>query len=155
MNYKFWSRTVGRGLVVAGMTLGFLATAASVASAQPGSNWYVAPGGSDANNNCTVSADPCATVDHALAEQAAVNLVGTIHLAAGIYSQQVTVLPANSNVTIKGAGASSTTIQPPSSGLASDTDTDTSLPQFYVVDVEPGTTGLDLQKFTVNGLNAN
>ena len=153
MNLRLMRRTVGRGLVVAGVTLGLVTTAATVASAQPVNNWYVAVGGSDANNNCTNSATPCATIDRALGQQAAANVTGTIHVAAGIYTQQVTAGPGNSNVTIKGAGASSTVIEPPSSGLASDTDTDSSSPQFFVVDVQPGTSGLTIQKLAVNGVN--
>jgi hypothetical protein len=154
MNLRSMRRTAVRGLVVAGMTLGVVTTAASVATAQPGNNWYVSTSGTDTGNNCTSSAAPCATIDRALVEQAAANVTGVIHVAAGTYAQQVTAGPGNSNVTIKGAGPSATIIEPPSSGLASDTDTDTSYPQFYVVDVQPGTSGIVIQKLSVNGLNA-
>ena len=98
---------------------------------------------------------PCQTITWALQKQAAEDVTGTIHVAAGTYVEQVTATPANSNVTIKGASEATTIIEPPSSGLSSDTDTDSSQPQFYVMDVQPGTTGFNIEKLTVNGLNAS
>ena len=80
-----------------------------------------------------------------MAEQAASNTTGTINVKAGTYTEQVNITSVNDGVKIKGAGAT-TIIQPPASDLASDTDTDSSQPQFYVVDVAPGTTGVTLAK---------
>ena len=146
-------RALTRALVVAAMTAGLLGAVASSASAQISNNWYVSPSGTDVNNDCTGVNTPCQTIGHTLVEQGADNVSGTIHLAAGTYTEQITASTANDGVTIKGAGASDTIIQPPSSGLLSDTDTDSSNPQFYVVDVGPGTTGFNLERLTVNGLN--
>lgn len=143
-----------RILLVAAMSLGVVATFASAASAST-NNWYVSTTGSNANNNCSASNHPCATLQHALVEQAASATTGTINVAAGTYVGQAVVCTGNDNVVIKGASESSTTLEPPAAGLASDSDTDTSNPQFYVIDVCPGTTGILIEKLTVNGLNAN
>jgi hypothetical protein len=155
MNFRFLRRASGRAVVVGAMTFGFIGTAASVASASGGNNFYVATTGTNAGNNCSASTNPCQTISYALQKQAAENVSGTIHVAAGTYVEQVTATTGNDNVTIKGAGEGNTIIEPPSSGLASDTDTDSSQPQFYVVDVQPGTTGFNIDKLTVNGLNAS
>lgn len=154
MNFRFLRRTSVRAVVVAAMTFGFIGTAASVASASGGNNFYVANTGNNTGNNCSNSANPCQTISWALQKQAAEDVTGTIHVAAGTYVEQVTATPANSNVTIKGAGEGNTIVEPPISGLLSDTDTDSSQPQYYVVDVQPGTTGFNIEKLTVNGLNA-
>jgi hypothetical protein len=137
------------------MTFGVLGTAATVASASGGNNFYVATNGTNTGNNCSNSANPCLTISYALQKQAAENVSGTIHVAAGTYVEQITATTANNNVTILGATEATTIIEPPASGLLSDTDTDGSQPQYYVVDVQPGTTGFNLKKLTVNGLNAS
>ena len=153
MNLRLLRRASGRALVVAAMAGGLLGGVATAASATPTNTWYVAVGGTDSGNNCSVKTNPCATIDYALSEQAGEAVTGTIKVAAGTYTQQVTVEPANSGVTIKGKGAT-TIIEPPSTGLVSDSDTDTSYPQYYVVEVAPGVTGVSLKDFAINGLNA-
>ncbi len=155
MNVRFLRRASGRAVVVAAMTFGFIGTAATVASASGGNNFYVSTTGTNTGNNCSSSSHPCQTISWALQKQAAENVSGTIHVAAGTYVEQITATSANDDVTIKGAGETSTIIEPPASGLLSDTDTDGSQPQYYVVDVQPGTTGFNLEKLTVNGLNAS
>ena len=155
MNFRFLRRASGRTVVVAAMTFGFIGTAATVASASGPNNFYVATSGTNTGNNCSLSTNPCQTITWALQKQAAENVPGTIHVATGTYVEQITATTANDNVTIKGAGEGNTIIEPPSSGLASDSDTDSSQPQFYVVDVQPGTSGFNIQKLTVNGLNAS
>ena len=155
MNVRFLRRASCRAVVVAAMTFGFIGTAATVASASGGNNFYVATTGSNTGNNCSSATAPCQTITWALQKQAAEDVTGTIHVAAGTYVEQVTATPANSNVTIKGASEATTIIEPPASGLSSDTDTDSSQPQFYVMDVQPGTTGFNIEKLTVNGLNAS
>ena len=154
MSFRLLRRTSGRAIVVAAMTLGFIGTVATVASAAP-NNFYVAPTGNNTNNDCANSASPCATISWALTKQADSGVPGTIFVAAGTYVEQVSITPANSGVTIKGKGEASTIIEPPSTGLVSDTDTDSSQPQFYVVDVAPGTTGVTIEKLGINGLNAS
>jgi hypothetical protein len=144
-------------LAVVSMTAGFLAITGPGASAAPTpttNNWYVATTGNNVGNACSNKHAPCQTINAALAQQVASGNSGTIHVAAGTYNEQLTLTPANDNVKIKGAGAS-TVIQPPSSGLLSDTDTDSAQQQFYVIDVAPGTTGLTLNRLTVSGLSAN
>ncbi len=134
------------------MVTGFMAITAPGASAVGTNKWYVATTGNNTGNACAVKADPCATISYALQEQAASNTGGTIHVAAGTYIEQLSVTSVNDNVTIKGAGAT-TVIEPPSTGLLSDTDTDSAQPQYYVIDVAPGTTGFKLKGLSVNGTN--
>jgi hypothetical protein len=142
-------------LAVLSMVAGFLAITAPAASASsPPAKWYVATTGTDTSNACTVKTFPCQTITHALAEQAASLVGGVIKVAAGTYTEQLSLTPANDNVKIAGAGPT-TVIQPPASGLLSDTDTDSSQPQYYVIDVAPGTTRLVLSGLTVSGANAS
>ncbi len=155
MNVRLLRRASGRAIVVTAMTFGFIGAAATVASASSPNNFYVSTTGHNTDNNCSASSEPCLTISYALSQQAAEHVSGTIHVATGVYVEQITATTSNDNVTIKGAGEGNTVIEPPSSGLLSDTDTDGTQPQYYVVDVQPGTTGFGLQKLTVNGLNAS
>ena len=89
---------------------------------------------------------------YALTEQAASHVGGTITVKAGTYTQQLNITSANDGVTIKGVGP--TTVHPASRFRAdSDTDTDSSQPQYTVVDVAPGVTGFNLKSLSVNGTN--
>jgi Periplasmic copper-binding protein (NosD) len=139
-------------LAVVSMVAGFLAITAPAASAVT-NKWYVATTGTNLGNSCASATHPCKTITYALAEQAAADVGGTINVAAGTYQEQVSITPANDNVKIKGAGTT-TVIEAPTSGLLSDTDTDSSQPQYYVIDVAPGATA-SLTKLSVNGLPAS
>jgi hypothetical protein len=139
-------------LAIVSMAAGFLAITAPAASASGANKWFVATTGTNVNNACANRTNPCQTIGFALTQQAASHAGGTISVAAGTYTEQVSLTTANDGVKIKGAGAT-TVIQPPSSGLLSDTDTDSSQPQYYVVDVAPGTTGVTLTGLSVSGLN--
>ena len=69
-------------------------------------SFYVSQTGTDAANNCTASAAPCATITHAVNEAMSYNAGGaiqTIHLSAGTW---------NENVFVTG--------QPPGAGTAND-----------------------------------
>lgn len=68
---------------------------------------YVAPAGSDVDNDCTSIGTPCETIQHAV-DQACPD--ETVHVAAGTYPEQVTV---EKGLTLLGAGAGSTTILAP------------------------------------------
>jgi len=140
-------------LAVASMVGGFLAITAPAASASGPNNWYVATTGTNTANACQTQASPCQTISYALLQQAATLTGGTIHVAAGTYTEQLSILPVNDSVKIVGAG-STTVVQPPASSLLSDTDTDGTNPQYYVIDVAPTTTGVKLQDLSVNGTNA-
>jgi len=138
-------------LGVLSLVAGFAALSAPASAVTP-NKWFVATTGNNTGNACTTRSAPCKTIAYALAEQAASAVGGTIQVAAGTYTEQVSLTTANDNVKIKGAGAT-TVIQPPASGLLSDTDTDSSQPQYYVVDVAPGTVGVSLAGLTVSGTN--
>jgi hypothetical protein len=139
-------------LGVVSMVAGFAAIAGSTPAGASTNKWFVATTGTDAGNACTTKSAPCKTIGRALMEQAASDTGGTISVKAGTYTGQLSITSANDNVTIKGVGAT-TVIQPQASGLASDTDTDGSQPQYYVVDVAPGVTGFNLKALSVNGTN--
>jgi hypothetical protein len=141
-------------LAVVSMVAGFLAVTAPAASAAGGTaKWFVAASGTDTSNACTVKSFPCKTIGHALAEQAASGVGGIIKVGAGTYTEQLSLTPANDSVKIKGAAGGATVIQPPSTGLLSDTNTDNATPQYYVIDVAPGTSSLVLSGLTVSGAN--
>jgi hypothetical protein len=142
------------------MTLGVVGAATTVAHAASPltNNWYVAPAptGNDTGNACANSGTPCATIAHAIYEQGLTGLAGTIHLAQGLYTEAVTVGNLQDGVTIAGAGATKSTIEPSATEIANETpagDTDSSNPQFYVVGVSPGTTGFKIKNLTVSGID--
>jgi hypothetical protein len=158
MNLRSIRRASGRALLVGGMTLGVVGAAATVASATTpqSNNWYVSPSGNDTGNTCTNSATPCATIAHALNQQGLSGFAGTIHLAAGTYSEAVQATNTADAVTIEGAGTTSSIIEPSAADITNQTalgDTDSSTPQFYAVAVDPGTTGFGLKDLTVSGLD--
>jgi parallel beta-helix repeat protein len=81
------------------------------------------------------------------------NPSSVINVAAGTYPEQVTISGSGlDGLTIKGHGAASTIIEP-SSLPASDTDTDSSQPQFAIIDVN-GATGVTIEDLAVNGTDA-
>lgn len=139
-------------LAVVSMVAGFLAITAPAASASGANKWFVATTGTNVDNACQTQASPCQTISYVLQEQAASLAGGTIHVAAGTYTEQLSLTALNDNVKIVGAG-STTVVQPPAAGLLSDTDTDGPYPQYYVIDVAPLATGVKLQNLSVNGTN--
>jgi hypothetical protein len=131
-----------------------LSGAASARHSSGGANnYFVAPTGIDTSNTCANHSFPCQTITHALAEQGLVGNGGTIHLARGTYTTQVTIGALNSSVTIVGASAKKTIIQPPASGLSGVTDPNSANPVHAVVEVTGGANSVNLQKLTVNGTN--
>jgi parallel beta-helix repeat protein len=104
---------------------------------------YVATSGTDTDNNCQASINPCQTINFALslAQSGA-----TIKVQAGTYAEQVKITQP---VTIEGAGATQTVIEP-TVVPNKDTDTDSAEPQFYIVDVSH-TTGVNLKDLGIDG----
>jgi len=134
---------------VATLTFIFGALATGLLASTPASatgpvTTYVATTGSNTSNSCTSAATPCQTISYALTKTPA---GGTVSVAAGTYAEQVTI---TKNVSIIGAGAASTIIEPATLSLY-DSDTDSAQAQYYVVDVEPGVTSATLQSLGVNG----
>lgn len=134
-----------------------MATAATQAVAAGG--LYVnSSTGSDAGNTSCLRTQPCKTITHALSVAAGGS---TINVAAGTYPEQVVIspsLPSGGHVTIKGAGPTSTVIDPTATASSplpvSGADTDSSYPQYADVQVEPGTNGFALENLEVNGSGA-
>ncbi len=124
------------------MATASLVVLSGTASASP-SKLYVAPGGANGGNSCQSSAHPCQTIGFALS---LANAGAKIYLAAGTYNEQITITKP---VTITGAGSGSSIIKPSAVPL-SDTDTDSTYPQFYVVDVK-NTSGVTLKGVGING----
>ncbi len=137
----------GAALTASTLVVGAAGLTAGMAGAA-GKTLFVATTGS--GTTCVKSA-PCATIGQALA---IAHTGATINVAKGTYTEQVQMTSADNNVTIKGAGATKTIIQPPATGLVSDSHPDDASPQFSVVDVAPGTTGVSLKSLGVNGANA-
>jgi hypothetical protein len=149
---KIRLRVAMGALGVVSMVGGFAAIAAPTSAGASTNKWWVASTGTDTGNACTTKSAPCKTITYALAEQAASHVGGTITVKAGTYTQQLNITAANDGVTIKGVGPT-TVLQPPASGMTADTDTDSSQPQYAVVDVAPGVTGFNLKNLSVNGTN--
>lgn len=91
-----------RGIVAAALCVAALGTGVQAASAAPVTR-FVAPTGSDASNDCSVEASPCATIQHGVDESVAGD---TLDVAAGIYAGEVTIEKALSLV-----GASGTEVE--------------------------------------------
>jgi hypothetical protein len=97
---------------------------------------------------------PCQTISHALVQEGAADVGGTIHVAKGTYTEQVHIGALNSSVTITGSGSKKTIIQPPASGLtAGASDPNSANPLYAVVEVSGGANNVLLQGLTVSGTN--
>jgi parallel beta-helix repeat protein len=99
--------------------------------------------------SCRLSAHPCLTIGYAISQAPT---AASIQVAAGTYAEQV-VDSAMQNLSIIGAGSSMTTIDPTSVPV-SDTDTDSSTPQYAIVDAQPGST-VNLSGLTIDGSGAS
>lgn len=134
-------------LPIGALAAGLLAVApATVAGATTGtaSSLYVSPTGTDAGA-CPAS-NPCATINYA---ESVAATGAVIHVAAGNYSQSVTV---NKNVTIDGAGPG--TVLDPSTPVSAGNDPDSGYPTWAIIDVTPGTTA-KVVNLTVDGTKAS
>jgi hypothetical protein len=107
---------------------------------------FVSPFGDD-TNTCQSAADPCATVQAAVAKDTDGS---TITLAAGAYVEQVAI---DHNVTIVGAGQDESTIQAPAAPLTADAQDTTAIGgtgATYVVAISNSAT-VTMSKLTVAG----
>jgi hypothetical protein len=138
-------------LAVSGLAAVGVSEGAAQAGPSGGLNFYVSPTGSNADNPCTSAKLPCQTISDAVAEQGNVSHGGIIHVAAGTYTDDVTLGPSNSSVTIEGVSSKRTIIQPPSSGLSSTPDPNGGSPLFSVIKVDGGASNVTLDNFSVNG----
>jgi len=111
----------------------------SVPAACAAATRYVDPAGSDGANDCTIPAQPCATIGHAVAVASPVD---TLRVGAGTYSEQVTI---NISLTLIGAGAGNTMIQAPSNLPAGGN----------IVTIQGAGTSVEMTGFTVNGPGAS
>jgi parallel beta-helix repeat protein len=131
--------------VLAGGLAAFAPSVGASVSTPPGGALYVNTNGGVDSGTCRLSTNPCATISYALTEASP---SATIHVAAGTYAEQLVITQA---VSIVGAGAS-TIIEPDSLPVA-DTDTDSSEPQYAIVDI-PSATDVNLKDLTINGTDA-
>jgi parallel beta-helix repeat protein len=143
---KVFGRANARHLGALGM-LGALAgglslAAPSVSGASSGGTLLVSTSGSNVGS-CRVN--PCQTIGYALTQA---TTGSTISVAAGTYAEQLVI--TNQTVTIKGSGT--VTIQP-TALPTSDTNSDTGLPAFPVVDVVGG--NVNLKNLTIDGSAAS
>jgi hypothetical protein len=104
---------------------------------------YVSTSGSNGGNSCQQSAHPCQTITYALSVSVS---GGIIKLLGGTYNEQVTITKP---ITIEGAGDTQSIIKP-SAVPEFDSDTDSTQPQFYVVDVK-NVSGVTLEDLGING----
>jgi hypothetical protein len=119
-----------------------VALPATTASAASKTTLYVGAGGSDASNNCTVKATPCATITHALTLVAPTG--STIKVTAGPLNEQVTV--NKSNVVIDGGKK---TLAP--SALAQNATTPEGGEVDAAVYVQSGVSGVTIKNLTIDG----
>ncbi|HXZ61298.1 MAG TPA: right-handed parallel beta-helix repeat-containing protein [Acidimicrobiales bacterium] len=113
-------------------------------AAATGGTLYVTSGGTD-SGTCRLHTHPCATIAYAISQA---NPNSTISVGAGTYTQQLVI---SQNLTIVGS-AGQTVIEPTTLSTA-DTDTDSTTPQYAIIDVTPGV-NVTLKGLTVNGTNA-
>ena len=100
---------------------------------------YVDPAGSDATNDGSLQAAPCATIGHAIAVASAGD---TLQVAAGTYREQVSI---STSLTLVGAGAGNSIIQAPPTLPAGGN----------VVTIQGTGVSVDFSGFTVNGPGAS
>lgn len=100
---------------------------------------YVDPAGSDATNDGSLQAAPCATIGHAIAVASAGD---TLQVAAGTYREQVSI---STSLTLVGAGAGNSIIQAPPTLPAGGN----------IVTIQGTGVSVDFSGFTVNGPGAS
>jgi hypothetical protein len=137
------SITTRAGVAVA-LILAPLMIVAQATSASP-TTLYVGPSGTNVNNNCQAVLNPCQTITFALGQAPS---GATIKVQAGTYDETLRI---SQPVTILGAGATQTVIEP--TAVTSDADTDSPFPQFFVVDAA-NTAGVNLKDLGINGTAA-
>jgi len=136
-----------RWAAVAALAAGVCTVVAAPASAATPVEFVNASTGHD-TGACTDPSAPCLTISYALTQAVSGT---TIKIARGVYREQVTI---SKGVTLFGAGSGQTFINPTTLPL-SDTDPDSTAPQDYIVGVAPGTTGVHLKNFAVDGSGAS
>src|SRR5579863_2166582 len=141
---RSWLRTVGA--LGAGLAL---ALAPSSPSSAASLALFVNGGTGHDVGSCPASA-PCATITYALTQAAG---GATIKVAAGTYPEQLVI---TKNVTIIGRSATRTVLAP-TSVTQNDVFTDSTTPQFAIVDVHSGggdLSSVNLQNLGINGAAA-
>jgi len=109
-----------------------------------GGTLYVSSTGQD-TGTCRASAHPCATIAYAITQASP---SATIDVGSGTYPQQLVI---NKSLSIVGTGGHVTV--DPSTLAASDTDSDSSTPQYAIVDVTSGA-NVTMSNLVVDGTNA-
>jgi hypothetical protein len=92
-----WRGVAVLACVLVSASLGFGSATAAAATA---TRYVAAADGSDASNDCLASADPCATIQHAIAEA---GVGDTVQVAPGTYAENLTI-PKSLTLTGPNAG---------------------------------------------------
>jgi nitrous oxidase accessory protein NosD len=104
---KHSTRRVAAWVALPALALGWTLLAGAVPAAAAAQTRYVATTGSDGTdpvNDCTVQAQPCRTIAHAVGEAAAGD---TVSVAAGTYPEAVAI---SKSITVTGAGPAATLV---------------------------------------------
>jgi len=157
MRSRFLTRNLGKAIAAGALVAGIAAVVVpQTASAQSSVALYVKPavdGGNDTGNNCTLASQPCATIAHAITEEASLapNSVGSvINLSKGEFNAPTDTMfaalaTANSGVTITGAGKK-TVVEPSTCTALTTVGAITSLITF-----ETGEDGITVENLDLNG----
>ncbi len=106
---------------------------------------YVSPSGVATNSDSGCSSAAYAHIQDAVD---AAKSGETVHVCAGNYAEQVTI--STSGITLSGEGAT-TIIDPTSATPSTVSDLDTATTTVPVVEISPGTVGVDVENLTIDG----
>ncbi len=146
-SFKRRVRGIAALAVVAGGGLAFMGPVTNAGATPPGGTLYVNATSGHDTTTCRFQARPCQTIAYALLQATSGSL---IEVASGAYPQQLVV---TTTVTIQGPTSGNPAVIDPSTLGTSDVDSDSSQPQYAIVDAQAGTK-VKLKNLTINGANA-
>jgi len=169
-------RKVGMAVMASGLLAGMLGVVGVTAAHAVGTSaaFFVAPPGDGGNdgtatpavvggNNCTLASKPCATIEHAIVEEASISDGATgsvINLTKGTFNSSTDTMfagitAANANVTITGAGIkgkrTTTTVAPQSCSSLATTGDAANLASLAIVGLKAGDNGISIENMVLEG----